>query len=151
MQVVDEFKTRHTTITESINDTYRIGNKLLDFVEKQVIIDFHLRGEQAKMEEKYPKLVKKAQKFLGMQAYFDLTVSQIKGMPMSSDDPYYNMLMKKQEAIQSMIAREYEAHVSTRDNNPNLPNYNKASSDKNEEIEAEKEAADTKNVKKETA
>lgn len=74
MQVVDEFKTRHSTITDSINDTYRIGNKLLDFVEKQVIIDYHLRGEQAKMEQDYPVLVKKAQKFLGMQAYFDLTV-----------------------------------------------------------------------------
>ena len=150
MQVVDEFKTRHTTITESINDTYRIGNKLLDFVEKQVIIDFHLRGEQAKMETQYPKLIKKAQKFLGMQAYFDLTVSQIKGMPMSSNDPYFDMLMKKQNAIQSMIAKEYEQHIATRDNNPNLPNYDQASSDKNEEIEAEKVAADQKHIKKET-
>lgn len=34
MFVVDEFRTRHSTITESINNTYRIGNKLLDFVEK---------------------------------------------------------------------------------------------------------------------
>ena len=50
MAVVDEFKTRHSTITASINDTYRIGNKLLEYVEKQVIIDYHLRGEQAKME-----------------------------------------------------------------------------------------------------
>ena len=66
MHVVDEFKTRHTTITDSINDTYRIGNKLLDYVEKQVIIDFHLKGKQAYMEEKYPKLTEKAKKFLGM-------------------------------------------------------------------------------------
>ena len=28
MQVLDEFKTRHATITESINESYRIGNKL---------------------------------------------------------------------------------------------------------------------------
>ena len=148
MRTVDEFKTRHTTITHSINDTYRIGNKLLDYVEKQVIIDFHLRGEQAKMEEKYPKLVKKAQKFLGMQAYFDLSVSQIKGMEMSSEDPYYSMLMKKQDAIQSMIAKDYEAHVSTRENDPNLPNYDKDTVSKNDEIEAEKEAADAKNKEK---
>lgn len=75
------------------------------------------------MEEQYPMLVKKAQKFLGMQAYFDMTVSQIKGMPMSHEDPYYEMLMSKQEAIQSMILKEYEAHLVTRDSNPNLPNY----------------------------
>ena len=74
MHVVDEFKTRHSTITASINDTYRIGNKLLEYVEKQVIIDYHLRGEQAKMEKDHPKLIEKAKKFLGMQLYFDLSV-----------------------------------------------------------------------------
>ena len=34
MQVLDEFKTRHATITQSIGETYRIGNRLLDFLEK---------------------------------------------------------------------------------------------------------------------
>lgn len=95
LHVVDEFKTRHSTITQSINDTYMIGNKLLDYVEKQVIIDFHLKGQQSYMEEKYPKLTEKAKKFLGMQAYFDMSVAQIDGMPMSINDPYYEVLMKK--------------------------------------------------------
>jgi hypothetical protein len=34
MQVLDEFKTRHATITLSIEETYRIGNRLLDYCEK---------------------------------------------------------------------------------------------------------------------
>lgn len=34
MQVLDEFKTRHATITQSIEETYRIGNRLLDYLEK---------------------------------------------------------------------------------------------------------------------
>lgn len=95
MALVDEFKTRHTTITDSIQETYRIGNKLLDYVQKQVIIDYHLQGQQAKMEETHPHLVKKAQNFLGMQVYFDLSVSQINGVPMSAADPHYTMLIKK--------------------------------------------------------
>ena len=66
MDVVDDFRTRHSTITESINDAYRIGNQLLDYVEKQVIIDYHLKGQQAKMEKDHPKLVKKAKKWMGM-------------------------------------------------------------------------------------
>ena len=147
MLVVDEFKTRHSTITASINDAYRIGNKLLDFVEKQVIIDYHLRGQQAKMVENYPHLEKKAQKFLGMQAYFDMSVSQISGLPMSSEDPYYDMLIKKQEAIQSMIQKEYESHIENRESNPNLPVYDQATSEKDAEIEAEKEAATIKKEK----
>lgn len=43
--VVDEFKTRHATITNSIENTYFIGNKLLDYIEKQIIIDYHLKGK----------------------------------------------------------------------------------------------------------
>ena len=34
MKQVDEFKTRHATIEQSINETYEIGNKLLDYLEK---------------------------------------------------------------------------------------------------------------------
>ncbi len=65
MGVVDDFRTRHSTITDSINDAYRIGNQLLDYVEKQVIIDYHLKGQQEKMEKEYPKLAKKAKKWFG--------------------------------------------------------------------------------------
>ena len=43
--VVDEFKTRYATITNSIENTYFIGNKLLDYIEKQIIIDYHLKGK----------------------------------------------------------------------------------------------------------
>lgn len=60
MQTLDEFQTRHATITDSINDTYMIGNKLLDFIEKQIIIDYHLMGKQEKLEKNYPNLIKKA-------------------------------------------------------------------------------------------
>ena len=75
MDVVHDFRTRHTTITDSIADAYRIGNQLLDYVEKQVIIDYHLKGNQAKMEKEQPKMAAKAKKWFGMQMYFDLTVS----------------------------------------------------------------------------
>jgi hypothetical protein len=75
MDVVNDFRTRHSTITDSINDAYRIGNQLLDYVEKQVIIDYHLKGQQGKMEEREPKLVPKAKKWMGMQMYFDLSIS----------------------------------------------------------------------------
>jgi hypothetical protein len=34
LAVHEDFLTRHTTIKNSINDTYRIGNQLLDYVEK---------------------------------------------------------------------------------------------------------------------
>jgi hypothetical protein len=34
VELLDEFRTRHATITSSLNETYRIGNKILDYLEK---------------------------------------------------------------------------------------------------------------------
>ena len=34
IKLIDEFKTRHATITNSINETYKIGNQLLDYLQK---------------------------------------------------------------------------------------------------------------------
>jgi len=98
MQVLDEFHTRHATINQSINDTYRIGNKLLEFIEKQVIIDYHLMGKQEKLEKEYPELVKKAQKFLGFETFYELS-SQPYGLPMDSSHPEFHKLIKLQKVI----------------------------------------------------
>jgi len=43
--VLDEFKFRHAAMSSKIEETYRIGNKMMDYLEKQMIIDYHLRGE----------------------------------------------------------------------------------------------------------
>ena len=43
-----------------------------------------------------------------------------------------------------MITKDYEAHKAMRESNPNLPKYDQHTSDKNEVIEAEKEAAKSK-------
>lgn len=83
MHSLDEFQTRHATITESIQETYRIGNKLMDFIEKQIIIDYHLMGKQEKLEKEYPNLVHKAKKLLGHEMFFDLS-SHPYGMPLDS-------------------------------------------------------------------
>jgi len=122
MQVLDEFKTRHATITQSIEETYRIGNRLLDFLEKQIIIDYHLRGDQDKLIAEFPHLADKAKKFLGFELFFELSV-QPDGIPMSASDPNYAALMKKQKMIQGAIESEYLRHKTERDENPNLPKY----------------------------
>jgi hypothetical protein len=37
---------RHSTITGRIDETYKIGNTMLDYLEKQMILSYHFRGEQ---------------------------------------------------------------------------------------------------------
>lgn len=109
---VDEFKTRHATIKKNIAETYRIGNRLLDFLEKQVIIDYHLRGESEKLTADFPDLAEKAKKFLGYELYTDLAVKQSTDgankhyVPLDSSDPHFQQLLAKQQDIQKLILNE---------------------------------------------
>lgn len=59
---MDEFETRHKTLSDKIEHTYRIGNVMLDYLEKQIILDYHLRGEQTVLEKEHPELAEKAKK-----------------------------------------------------------------------------------------
>jgi hypothetical protein len=56
-----------------------MGNKMLDFLEKQIILgkcvyslDLQIKGEQDLLEEKYPELAEKAKKFMGYEDYYKL-------------------------------------------------------------------------------
>lgn len=60
--IMDEFETRHKTLSDKIEHTYRIGNVMLDYLEKQIILDYHLRGEQTALEKEHPELAEKAKK-----------------------------------------------------------------------------------------
>jgi hypothetical protein len=68
--LLDEFKTMHKTLADKIEDTYTIGNQMCDYLEKQIILDYHLRGEQSLLEEEYPDLAKEAKKYLGLELYY---------------------------------------------------------------------------------
>lgn len=71
--VLDEFETRHKTMSDKIEQTYRIGNCMLDYLEKQLILDYHLRGEQAELEKEHPDLAVLAKKYLGYELYYELS------------------------------------------------------------------------------
>lgn len=82
---LDEFQTRHSTITLRINETYKIGTTALDYLEKQMILSYHFRGEQEVFEKEFPGLVDKAKKFLGFELYFSL--SPFSGHMLSPESP----------------------------------------------------------------
>ena len=50
-----------------------IGQKLEEYLEKQIILDFHFRGEQDVFEIEYPHLIPKAIKLLGPELYYELS------------------------------------------------------------------------------
>ena len=46
---------------------------MLDYLEKQIIIDYHLRGEQTELEKEHPDIAEKAKKYLGFEFYYELS------------------------------------------------------------------------------
>ena len=103
---LDEFQTRHSTINERINETYKTGNQLLDYLEKQIILDFHFRGEQDVFEAEYPHLKEKAIKYLGHVLYYDL--SPYCGNPVPKDSEMYQKLWTQYELLEKIIQSELD-------------------------------------------
>ena len=99
VKALDEFTTRHKTITDRINETYRIGAKMINYLEKQTILDYHLRGEQDLFEQEYEHLKQKAEKLLGYPTYFAL--SSLTGTPVTeaNQPELYQKLMEIQQKI----------------------------------------------------
>lgn len=77
--LLEEFETRHKTLSDKIEDTYRVGNMMLDYLEKQIILDYHLRGEQDELEKEHPELAETAKKYLGFELYYDAAKPEVGG------------------------------------------------------------------------
>jgi hypothetical protein len=69
-----------------------VSDKLRDYLEKQIILDFHFRGEQDVFEAEYSYLVDKAVSFIGPSFYFEL--SECIGAPLHEKHmSHYSKLM----------------------------------------------------------
>ena len=57
---------------------------MMDYLEKQIIIDYHLRGEQAELEKEHPEIAEKAKKYLGFEFYYELSTQEA-GKPLDPE------------------------------------------------------------------
>ena len=110
MEALDEFTTRHRSIRDRITETYKIGNQMTDYLEKQIILDHHFRGEQDLFEQEYPHLQAKAEKLLGSDTYFDC--SPLTGSPISEEEQpeLYARLMQIQAKITQNLDENLAKH-----------------------------------------
>ena len=110
MEALDEFTTRHRSIRDRITETYKIGNQMTDYLEKQIILDHHFRGEQDLFEQEYPHLQEKAEKLLGSDTYFDC--SPLTGSPISEEEQpeLYARLMQIQAKITQNLDENLAKH-----------------------------------------
>jgi len=83
---------------------------MMDYLEKQIILDHHWRGEQDLFEKEYPHLKIKAEKLLGYDSYF--AFSPLIGSPLTeSEHPeLYAKLMQIQIKLTSTLDENLAKH-----------------------------------------
>ena len=83
---------------------------MVDYLEKQIILDYHFRGEQDIFEQDYPSLKIKAEKLLGYDVYFDL--SPLTGAPLTEEEnpELYSHLMKIQRDLNTELDEALKSH-----------------------------------------
>ena len=83
---------------------------MVDYLEKQIILDYHFRGEQDIFEQDYPSLKIKAEKLLGYDVYFDL--SPLTGAPLTEEEnpELYSHLMKIQRDLNNELDEALKSH-----------------------------------------
>lgn len=111
MESLDEFQTRHSTIEKRISETYLVGKKMIEYLEKQIILDFHFRGDQDQFEEQYSELKKKALQLLGYEFYYEL--SNFVGCPLTEDE--YPLQYAKIMEIQKKLSAELDVVLKSHD------------------------------------
>ena len=103
--ILEEFRTRHKTLASKIEQSYKIGNLMMEYLEKQIILDYHLKGEQHILEKLHPNLAEKAKKYLGFEFYYQISA---KGKKLSQDDLKY--LLQKFETLNKKYQEKMEAY-----------------------------------------
>lgn len=89
--------------------TSKIGSKLDEYLEKQIILDFHFRGEQDVFEAEYGNLIDKAHNLLGEDLYDKL--SACIGVRLIDKSPeLYAVLFEKYQNVEKRTCERLEAH-----------------------------------------
>lgn len=81
----------------------------MEYLEKQIILDYHLRGEQTQLENDHPELAEKAKKYLGYELYYSLTKES--GKFTNKDSAEYKKLMSMSDELDSWYHKEVETNI----------------------------------------
>ena len=85
---------------------------MTDYLEKQIILDHHFRGEQDLFEQEYPHLEEKAQNLLGQETYFQC--SPLTGAAVTEEEQpeLFARLMEIQNSITSDLDVKIQKHYA---------------------------------------
>lgn len=83
---------------------------MMDYLEKQIILDHHFRGEQDLFEQEYPHLKQKALELLGKDIYFDCSPLTGAALSETEQPELFASLMKIQACITTDLDEQVYKH-----------------------------------------
>ena len=73
-----KLKSRYSELDTEVKTTYRISNKVLEYMEHKIIVDYLMEGKQKELEEEAPELADKAKEIFGNEFYYGLPTTKEK-------------------------------------------------------------------------
>lgn len=81
---------------------------MMSYLENQIILDHHFRGEQDIFEQEFPHLKSKAEKLLGYETYFNF--APLTGSPLQEN--MFPELYAKLTQIQNKILSDLDVNLA---------------------------------------
>lgn len=71
-QLLGKLRERFTQLNNEIEDTFRVGNEIDEYIENRIIIQYFLEWKLDEFEKKYPSLVDRAKVQFGSEFYYSI-------------------------------------------------------------------------------
>jgi hypothetical protein len=82
---------------------------MLEYLEKQIIIDYHMRGEQAELQRDHAEIAEKAKEYLGFEFYYELSTSEA-GKALDPESSNFKALMAKSDELNKKYKQDMDTH-----------------------------------------
>jgi LETM1 and EF-hand domain-containing protein 1 len=69
--LLKKLRQRYDDLNREIETTYKLGNKMVEYVENTIIVDYHLECKQKELESEAPQLAEKAKEIFGNEFYYN--------------------------------------------------------------------------------
>jgi hypothetical protein len=103
--LLQKLKNRLQDLNKDIESSYRMGNKLIDYVGNSLILDYHMECRQKVLEKEAPELVNKAIETFGNEFYYSFPQSKEELTP---DSKWVKKLTEKRDELEKQLFEQFE-------------------------------------------
>ena len=99
-QLLGKLRTRFNEFNNEIEDTFRIGSEIDEYIENTIIIHYLMEWKLKDFEKEHPSLVEKAKEIFGNEFYYSIPDNKEK---LKSDQKMFNKIEERKNEIEFQL------------------------------------------------